>query len=643
MVISADGRQFLESADALSRKATQLLAAIGVAGILVIAFVTILDIILRDFFQTTLLGLNEIVSLCLAIGVAACLPAGLSSRVNIALDVLIPKMPRPVALWLGAMASTVLLYFFILIAWRVGVVSGELAERSQTTMILLWPQAPFMYVVTLLVSACILVQGMVVVADCVEASRRTPDLALAILPIGAVILAVGLWMSFGGFSELSSAIGRLLPTSGIAIALLFFALMWVAMLLTVPLAAAMGLAGFFGLCALLGASSASAVLGSETVKFLTSETLAVLPMFLLMGSFATVAGLSSDIYRFAYELLKPLRGGLAHATIAGCAGFGALTGSSLATAATFGKIALPEMEARGYSPSLATGSVAAGGTLGSLVPPSAALILFALLTEESIGRLFIAAIIPAMISVVFYMAVIFIITRLRPDAAPKGEAVDWIALQRSFVRCWAAFLLFGLVIGGIYTGFFTDTEAASVGAGGAFLAALLRGKLSGGKIWEVMSEVTGTIALIYTLIFGAVTFSFLIALTQVPAVFTEFITSFGLPALAIIALLIVAYLILGMFMDSYAMMVITVPIFVPLIIHLGYSPIWFGVLTVMCVEDGMISPPFGLNIFVLRGVAPHVPINTIYRGCWPFVTSDFVKIVLVILFPWLALWLPGSM
>lgn len=633
----------LESANALSRKATNLLAAIGVAGILVISFVTILDVILRDFFNTTLLGLNEVVSLCLAIGVAACLPAGLANRVNIALDLLVPRMPRPVALWFGALASTVLLYFFILIAWRVGVVSGELAERSQTTMILLWPQAPFMYAVTLLVSACILVQALVVAVDCIEATRRTPDLALVILPAGAVIFVVGMWMSFGGFSEFSAAIGGLMPASGIAIAIMVFALMWVAMLLLVPLAAAMGLAGFFGLCALLGSSSASAVLGSETVKFLTSETLAVLPMFLLMGSFATVAGLSSDIYRFAFELLKPLRGGLAHATIAGCAGFGALTGSSLATAATFGKIALPEMEARGYSPALATGAVAAGGTLGSLVPPSAALILYALLTEESIGRLFIAAIVPALISVVFYMVVIFIITRLTPNSAPKGEPVDWKALRTSFVRCWAAFILFGLVIGGIYTGFFTDTEAASVGAGGAFLAALLRGKLSDGKIWDVMSEVTGTIALIYTLIFGAVTFSYLIALTQVPSAFTGFITSIGLPTLAIVCLLIVAYLILGMFMDSYAMMVITVPIFVPLIIHLGLSPVWFGVLTVMCVEDGMISPPFGLNIFVIKGVAPTVPINTIYKGCGPFVGSDLVKIALVIFFPWLALWLPGHM
>tara|TARA_R110000737_G_scaffold143433_2_gene173982 strand:- start:1422 stop:2327 length:906 start_codon:yes stop_codon:yes gene_type:complete len=301
------------------------------------------------------------------------------------------------------------------------------------------------------------------------------------------------------------------------------------------------------------------------------------------------------------------------------------------------------MEARNYDPALAAGSVAAGGTLGSLVPPSTALILFALLSEQSIGQLFVAAMVPAALAIVLYLAAIKVLLTLHPERAPEGIAIHRHDLLQAARRCIGAAVLFGAVIGGIYTGIVTDAEAASVGTVGAFLFALFRGRLGGGRLWQVMAETTTTIALIHTLIFGAVTFSFLIAFTQVPALLSSWIVATEAGPYAVMILLVVIYLVLGMVMDSYAMMVITVPIFLPLVVHYGFDPIWWGIVTVICVEMGMITPPFGMNSFMLNSIAKTIPLTTIYRGVMTFVLVDLIKVAALILFPALALWLPSQM
>ena len=432
--------------------------------------------------------------------------------------------------------------------------------------------------------------------------------------------------------------------TNIEIGLWSFPALLVLIFLRVPIGLAMFIAGFAGLGLINGGFDiALARLKTETYTTFSSYSLSIVPMFLLMGHFATLGGMSTSLFKAAESWLGHRKGGVAMASIGACAGFGAICGSSLATAATFGKVALPEMQARDYDEALATGSIAAGGTLGSLVPPSTALILYALLSEQSIGQLFVAAIIPAMLAVALYLVAIKVLLTLRPDLAPAGSAIDGAALLTAARRCIGAFVLFGAVIGGIYTGVVTDAEAASVGAVGAFLFALFRGRLGRGQLGQVMAETTTTIALIYPLIFGAVTFSFLIAFTQVPALLSGWIFAMDVGPYGVLVMLVAVYLVLGMVMDSYAMMVITVPIFLPLVMQMGFDPVWWGVVTVICVEMGMITPPFGMNIFVLSSIAKRTHITTIYRGVAPFVLVDLVKVAALIAFPALALWLPSHM
>ena len=409
---------------------------------------------------------------------------------------------------------------------------------------------------------------------------------------------------------------------------------------------ALGLVGVLGAALLTGVDPALNILGSSAESFLTNENLAVLPLFLIMGSFAAAADLSSDIYRLAQKLFGHWRGGLAAATIGGCAGFGALTGSSLATAATIGQVALPEMRRRGYSPAFATGCVAAGGTLGQLVPPSTAIILYAILTEESIGRLFIAALVPAAVAVALYIGAIALYVRVAPGAAPAPEPrVRRGELLAALRQAWGVLFLFALVIGGLYGGVFTANEAAAVGAVGTFLFALARGKLSGGALWRVMGEVTRTTAMIYMLIFGAVTFSFFMGISGLPELLVSSMRGLDLAPVAVIGLLLGVYIVLGAVMDPFPVMVITVPIVTPLVTGLGYDLTWWGIIMVCVVETGMITPPFGINVFILKGIAggEDVPMWTVFRGVLAFVAADLVKLALLVLFPALVLWLPSTM
>ncbi|TYP83446.1 tripartite ATP-independent transporter DctM subunit [Maritimibacter alkaliphilus HTCC2654] len=626
-----------------AEQGTRYLAAVGVVTIVLIAFLTLFDVGLRSLFSTTIRGLNEILILALGVAIAACLPSGAARAVHISLDLVTARLPGHAARALSLMGTVLLTLFLMLVGIEVFQLATTYDSRDQASIILGWQIAPFYYAMATLVLICIPIQIVHAVDAGVEIMRTDRGLWRPVEFVPSIlILAVACLVYFDALDLLPGYDWFRSLQAGVA-ALVFFAMMWALMVMGVPLAASMGIVGFLGTAILLAVGPAGTVVGSEAGKFFTSETLAVLPLFLLMGSFASVAGLSADIYRFANELMRPMRGALAHATIAGCAGFGALTGSSLATAATFGKVALPEMQSRNYDQALATGSVAAGGTLGSLVPPSTALILFALLSEQSIGQLFVAAMIPAALAIALYLVAIKVLLTLRPGLAPEGSPIDGKALLAAAKGCIGAFVLFGAVIGGIYTGIVTDAEAASVGAVGAFLFALFRGRLGGGQLWNVMAETTTTIALIYTLIFGAVTFSFLIAFTQVPAMLSGWIVGMEIGPYGVIALLVVVYLILGMVMDSYAMMVITVPIFLPLVTQMGFDPIWWGVVTVICVEMGMITPPFGMNIFMLSSIAKNVHITTIYRGVAPFVLVDLIKVGALILFPALALWLPSHM
>ena len=630
---------------------------------LIISLLTFIDIILRAVFNSPIDGFNEVVEVTMAIAIAATFPAGLAQRVHLNVDFMGRWLGPRVRVWLKVAGDFLMLVLFILFAWRIGAIARDMGARDQVLQIMEWPVAPFMWFISVLMALGAPVQFIVMMANVRNAVQGRPPrdtgfgadhdapsaAQLTFPPMsGRTLLAmtiVGLifvLFAMGTLDQTTAGIAKLVPKDKGAMGLTLFAVMWVLILLLVPLAAAMGLVGFFGAALVVGFEPALTAFGTQVEEFMNNINLAVLPLFLMMGSFATVAGLSGDVYNLAHTLMGHRRGGLAYATIGGCAGFGALTGSSLATAVTIGRVALPEMRQRNYAPDLATGCVVAGGTLGQLVPPSAPIVIYALLVEESIGRLFIAAVIPAIIAVALYMITIFIYVRLANKSAPPAGQPSLREILIACRRAWGVVALFAAVIGGIWGGIFTVNEAAAVGAGGAFLFALFRGKLGGGAFWNVMGETTQTTAMIYALILGAINFSFFMGITGLPAILTNFVTGLDLGTMGVIVLLLVIYLLLGAIMDPFAMMIITVPIVTPIITDMGFDLIWWGIIMVV-VETGLITPPFGINVFVLKGVAPDVPLQTVFRGVLPFVGADVVKLALLVFFPPLVLWLPTTM
>ena len=411
----------------------------------------------------------------------------------------------------------------------------------------------------------------------------------------------------------------------------------------VPIGIAMGITGVLGTGLIIGFEPAIALLGIEPSAAIASQELAIIALFLLMGNFAAAAGLSNDLYKLAEAFLGHLKGGLAMATVATCAGFGAVCGSSLATTATMTRIALPEMQNRGYSKQLSTGSIAAGSTLGIIVPPSVLLVLYAVLTEQFVTALFVAALGPALIAVLFYMVAVIVYIKISPAAGPAASRLPWTQQATVLRKSWGVILLASIVSGGIYSGIFTVNEAASIGAAVAITFTALRGKLTKSVFFANLKETAASTALIYVVIIGASIFSYAITLSTLPQIIIESIESLGLQPLIVIFMLEIMYIILGSIFDTVAAMVITIPFVFPLITGMGYDPIWWGIINVVVMEMGMITPPIGLNVFVMHGMTKDVPLTTIYKGIGPFLVSDIVRLIILTLFPILTLWLPKTM
>ncbi len=636
----------LERAEQACAEWSRPIAFIGVLGMLGAAAVTVVDVLMRWLAATAITALNEITAVVFAVAVAACLPAGLAGGVNLKVDILARWFTGRTRAWLDALGAVLLLILFAILTWRIWVFADSLRQQGRTTLILRWPLPPFMYAVSILLGIGTLVQA-VVGANAIRRAlvARAPAQGesramIAIVAVTAIVVLAVIGWSLLNFGLVSRWAGQNL---GLAVGITFL-LMWILMLGQVPLAAVMGLAGILGSALFVGFVPAASAFATEAATFLTNSQIATLPLFLMMGSFAAVSGMADDMYRLGHVLLSRSRGGLALATIGGCAGFGALTGSSLATAATIGRVAIPEMRSRGYSPALATGCCAAGGTLGPIVPPgSGPIIVFALLTEASIGQLFVASVGPAILTILFYFITVMLYVRLAPGAAPQAREREPGELRATARRCIPVGILFALVMGGLYFGVFTDTESAAVGAFGAFLFAAWRGKLGRGAFWSVMAETTATTAMIYGLIFGAQIFSFFVGVSTLTQSATAFVGELAWPPLAVMAVVLFAYLLLGSLMEAFAVMVITVPIVTPLVLGLGYDLVWWGIIMLIVVEVGMIHPPLGLNVFVLKAITPDVPIWTIYKGVMPFCAADLIKLVLMVLFPAITLWLPSTM
>jgi C4-dicarboxylate transporter, DctM subunit len=431
--------------------------------------------------------------------------------------------------------------------------------------------------------------------------------------------------------------------SGDSVAIAGFVILFVLMLLRVPVGMAMGLVGVGGFAYLVGGGPALKIVGHTTARTVTDYNFAVIPLFLLMGSFATTSGMSRELFRAANAFLGHLRGGLGIATIAACGGFAAICGSSVATAATFSRVAYPEMRRYGYPQSFATGVIAAGGTLGIMIPPSTVFAVYGLITEQDVGKLFIAGVLPGLLAISMYIMTITIIGMARPGYLPAGQRTTFKERIAAVRDVWATLLLFAFVIGGLYGGLFTATEAAGAGAGGAFIIGLLRGRLSRADILRSLLETTRTTAAVFTVLIGALLFGYFLTVTQTPQKVTEFMTGLGIGRYGVLALMMLMYLMLGCLMDSLAMIILTVPIVFPVIKQLGFDPIWFGVIIVMTVELGLIHPPVGMNIFVIKSVVEDVKMSTMFYGVIPFIITDILRLIILIAFPVIALWLPSHM
>ena len=428
----------------------------------------------------------------------------------------------------------------------------------------------------------------------------------------------------------------------LTIGILGLAAMVVMMFAGVPIGFAMGIAGFGGSAAIIGLGPTLSLLGLTAFETAITNNLSIIPLFVLMGYFATNSGLSADLYRAFNVWFGYRRGGLALATIGSCGTFAAICGSSIATAATMSQIAMPEMRRYKYDDRLATGSIAAGGTIGILIPPSVILALYGILTETNIGDLFLAGVLPGILTIIAFMVTISILTNINPELGPRGEkSSPWEKLL-AFRETWGMLVLFGLVIGGIYLGVFTPTEAAGVGAVGAFLLAVLRGRMTPRLFLASLVDTVSTTAMLFTILIGAILLNNLLVLSDTARTLSDWVGGLDMSNTWIMAVILLIYVVLGFALDALAMVLLTVPIFFPIVLGLGFDPIWFGIIVVMVVELALLTPPVGMNMFVIKGMVPDVPLSNIYAGVLPFAVAQAVLIGVIFAFPEIATWLPAT-
>ncbi len=419
-----------------------------------------------------------------------------------------------------------------------------------------------------------------------------------------------------------------------------FAVLFALLALRVPIGVAMGLVGVGGFGAIIGLQPALNLLAQSPVRTVTDFNLTLIPFFILMGVLTTNAGMSRELFRAGRAFFGSFRGGLGIASIGSCAGFAAICGSSVATAATMTKIAYPEMKRAGYADTVSTGIIAAGGTLGILIPPSIVLAVYGFITQQDVGKLFIAGIVPGLLAVAMYMLTVRLVYG---RDLPATDRFNWREALASLRGVWAVMLLFVAVIGSIYMGLVTATEAAAVGAFMAAVIGFARRRLTLRTLLDCLVEALRTSVAIYTILIGAILFGYFLAITQVPQNLTMWLTGLGLGRYGTLLLILALFLIMGCFLDAMAMIILMVPIVFPVILQLGFDPIWFGIIVVLTVELGLITPPVGMNVFVISSIARKVRLTTIYRGVLPFVVVDVLRLAMLIAFPALVLFLPASM
>ena len=614
-------------------QSSRAINSVGVLFLMAMMFLMVVDVFLRRVFNEPLTGSFEVVQLMQVTLVYLGVAYTTVKKAHISIDLITSHLSDRTSALLESIVLFLSLGFFALITWRNILRAEELWTGKATSVLLSIPLFPFYY---MLAFGCGLL-CLVLLVQLVETASRVfkgfPGLRTGILyslVLGVVFLGVALcahWIEWEMDPLLAGVLG--------------IVMLFILMAAGMPIAFSMGLVGFAGYCYVVGVDAGFSQLESVPYGVGSDYILSVLPLFLLMGQFAFYSGLSQDLYDTSYKWLGHYPGGLAMATVGGCAAFAAVCGSSVATSATMGTVALPAMRKYKYDDRLALGSIAAGGTVGILIPPSIVFILYGVLTEQSIGKLFLAGFLPGVLAIVLYLLAIIIQVRLNPKLGPAGPRVAFREKLISLGQTWGTLLLFSVVMGGIYFGFFTPTEAGAVGAFGAFVMAILKKRLTWQTLNNCLLETGRMTAMLIIIFVGAMMFNYFLAVTNLPMEMAQLIVDQDLDRYMVLTAILVVYLLLGCIMDPGSMIILTIPIVYPLIQSLGFNPIWFGVIIVMVAEIGTITPPVGLNVFVVKAVAPEVPITTIFRGIFPFWSVDMVRLIILVCIPQISLFLPN--
>jgi tripartite ATP-independent transporter DctM subunit len=608
----------------------------SLGGVFLVAMmvITTLDVIGRYVFNRPVPGANELAEF-LQVTVVYCGVAYTAlKKGHVAVDVLFNRLSRRVQDFLFSFTSFVGTVLFGLIAWQSVAQSLVFKAATRSSPVLEIPLWPFVLVVAF--GSGIL--SLVLLSDFIGSFRTGADnrrgVRLRVLRVAVAALLVSLaflWL-YG--------LPRVSPTTA---GILGMALLVVLLLTRLPVGFVMATVGFLGVSYLRGLGPALGQMGRLPYVTPASYDWTAISLFVVMGFLALHSGMGHDLYRAVYTLMGRLPGGLASATVGGCAGFAAISGDTLSTAITMGTVALPEMKTYKYSPGLATGSIAAGGTLGVLIPPSIVFIIYGMLTEQSIGRLFISGIVPGILVACLFIAYITIRCRLDPAMGPPGPKTTIREKLISLRDTWRVAVLFALVIGGIYMGVFTPTEAGAVGASGALLAGLSRRKLTWNDFTNSVIEAGKVIAMTFVILIGAFILNLFLSLSKLPMEFANAVVALKIPSLAVLGLIYVVYVILGCLIPGLALITLTVPIFYPVVMALGYDPIWFGVVIVLTNEMAVITPPVGINVYAITAVAKDVPMETIFRGIFPFFLLLALALVILTAFPQIATFLPALM
>ena len=619
--------------ESVSFSFTRFINAVGVFFLAVMMLVTTVDVLSRFFFNLPITGSIEITGFLLVLTILLGIPYAAARKQHVTIDILTYKLSERVALVVNSITLFVAITLFTIIVWRSIDYALLMNSMNRVTAVLRMPISPFVLVVAFgfALTGCVLTISLL---RNVELGVKNWKQAAVWAIVGMCILAL-LYLATMWLRDLPWRVG--LMTAG----LIGLCLLFIAFLAGLPVFTSLILVGFVGMCYLRGTNAGLSVMGSSPFGTVSHYTFSVIPLFVLMGEFCFFAGIGRDLYDMAYKWLGPLPGGLAMGTVGACGGFAAVCGDSMATAVTMGTVAIPEMKRYQYDSRLAAGCVAAGGTLGVLIPPSLAFILYALLADQSIALLFIAGILPGILLILLFMLSIYLRARRDPELGPPGPRTTAREKIYSLKGVWATLLLFAVVIGGMYIGVFTPTEGGGIGAFGALAIGVARRRLDWNGILFSLLEAGKISAVCIGILLGAQVFGVFMAASKLPIDLANYVAQLPVSSLVILIAILVIYLFLGCLMPAIPMLILTVPIFYPVVTSMGYDPIWFGVIMVLMFEMAVITPPMGINVLALQTVTKDISLSDMFRGVLPFLVAMIFCVIILIIFPQIALFLPN--